>query len=354
MTTTGDFDREFDHELVDVFSDPRTGVTGVIAVHSTALGPAVGGLRLRAYASPAAAVTDALRLSHAMSLKNSAAGLELGGGKAVVLDDGGWNAQSRAQRMRAVGDAIERLRGSYITAEDVGTTPQDMDVIAGITRWVAGQSTSSGGSGDPSPATARTVFGAIQAAVRLRLGAANLSGVRVGVQGVGSVGEKLAMLLAEAGAELIVCDIDSNRVAGVADAVGAQVSALEDFVASDVDVLAPCALGEAITPQHVARLRCHVVAGAANNPLADTASAHALADRGILYVPDFLANCGGVISVGAQILGYDAGEVDRRIDCAIDRTAGLLEQAAATGRVPQEIAVERALRRIRGENDDAS
>jgi leucine dehydrogenase len=339
-----DLDKEFDHEQLELFCDPETGVKGAIAIHSTALGPAMGGLRLRAYPTTTSAATDALRLARAMSLKNSAAGLDLGGGKAVLIDDGNWGR--RDARMRAFGAVIERLGGRFMTAEDVGTRPEDMDAIAGVTRWVAGRSVDQGGRGDPSPATARTVFGAIVNAAAVRLGARHLHGVRVGVQGVGHVGSSLVALLRAAGADVIVTDIDTKRAAAVAEVHDVGTAPHQGFLKSDVDVLAPCALGEAIDSADIGSLRCSVIAGAANNPLADNRSAVDLAEAGILYVPDFLANCGGIIHVAAEVLGFDQAEANRRIEAAIARTAQVLTEAGDGGRLPLDIAVERARSRI--------
>jgi glutamate dehydrogenase/leucine dehydrogenase len=344
-----DLDREFEHELMQVFADAGSGLVGVVAIHSTALGPAMGGLRLWAYPSVSAGATDALRLARAMSLKNASAGLDLGGGKAVLIDDGRWrDPVVRRARMSAFAEVVERLGGRYITAEDVGTTPQDMEQIGEVTRWVAGKRRDHGGTGDPAPSTARTVFGAIAAGAHVRLGAQDLAGVRVGVQGVGHVGSRLVALLAGAGAEVVLADVDSQRAQRVAADHGARAAPLAGFLRSDVDVLAPCALGEVIATSDVASLRCRVIAGAANNPLADLAAASELATAGILYVPDFLANCGGIIQVGAEVLGFDDAETDRRIEAAIARTAELLAEAQASGRLPQEVAIARAQARIRG------
>ncbi len=338
---------EYEHEQLAVFRDPETGATGVIAIHSTALGPAMGGLRLHAYPGLEEAMLDALRLARAMSLKNAAAGLELGGGKAVLLDDGGWG-EDRETRMRAVGGAIEALAGRYVTAEDVGTTPADMDAIAAVSDHVAGLSAARGGRGDPSPLTARTVFGAIESAVRLRLGAGDLAGIRVGVQGVGHVGAALVELLSAAGAQVSVTDIDSARAMTVAAAHGATPLPLEGFMQRDLDVLAPCALGGAIDAETVPGIRATVVAGAANNPLAGPAVASLLAARDILCVPDFLANCGGIIHVGAEALGLDEARSEDLLREALARTDRLLREASATGRVPLEVAEEFAAQRIRG------
>ena len=338
-------EREVEHEQVTVFRDPGTGLTGAIAIHSTALGPAVGGLRLFRYPTLSAAVVDALRLARAMSFKNAAAGLDLGGGKAVLVDDGEWPGR-REQRMRAFGAAVERLGGSYVTAEDVGTTPDDMDVISGLTDHVAGRATDRGGRGDPSPYTARTVVGAIESAVRLRGGASGLDGVTVGVQGVGHVGVHLVRLLRDRGARVCVTDLDPGRAADVADRYGATVLPLENFALGDFDVFAPCALGGAIGAEHLDRLRAPIVAGAANNPLADRRLAAELRDRGTVYVPDFLANCGGIIHVGAEVLGLSDAQVEELIAQAIARTGEVLEEASALGAVPVDLAEERAAERL--------
>jgi glutamate dehydrogenase/leucine dehydrogenase len=281
-----------DHERVEVVQDSRTGLRAVIAIHSTALGPAVGGLRMRPYAGLDGAVRDARRLSAAMSLKNAAAGLGLGGGKAVIVDDGTAGAQ-RDARLRAFADAIEALDGAYVTAEDVGTTPRDMDLIATRTAHVLGRSPELGGRGDPSPATARTVHAAVRAGVAARLGAADLAGLRVGIAGVGNVGAALARLLAADGAELTLADADAARAGALAAELGARVTETDALLRLPVDVLAPCATGEMIDAELAGDVSCSVIAGAANNPLVDDGTAAALHARGVLYAPDFLANCGG-------------------------------------------------------------
>jgi glutamate dehydrogenase/leucine dehydrogenase len=321
--------REFEHEQLHVVHDARSGLTGVVAIHSTVRGPAAGGVRLSRYASLDAATEDALRLSRAMTLKSSAAGLELGGGKSVLLDDGQWaDPDLRRARMHAFARVLERLGGCYIAAEDVGTTPEDMETIAEVTRHVAGRP---GASGDPSGATARTVFAAIEDAVALRLDR-GLRDVSVGVLGAGNVGRRLALLLARAGARVVVTDIDPLR--------------------AKVDVLAPCALGGAIATLDVDRLSCSVVCGAANNPLASDDVATALHAAGILYVPDFLANCGGIIQIASEVLGFDEVELDRRIEAAIARTRETLAEAAASGQLPLDVAKQVAAEGIAGDVSD--
>lgn len=336
--------REFEHEEVHIFSDAGSGLVGVIAVHSTALGPAVGGLRLSQYSTLDAALEDALRLSRAMTLKNAAAGLNLGGGKAVLIDDGAWgNVTVRRERMLAFGRALERIAGRYITAEDVGTTPDDMSAIAEVTDFVTGLPER---SGDPSVATARTVFEAIAVAVTRR-GHRDLRDVRVGVLGVGRVGARLTQLLATAGAQVSVADVDTDRARGVATQAGATALDLDGFVVGPFDVLAPCALGGAITLAHVPELRCKVVCGAANNPLTGDDVALAMHGRGILYVPDFLANCGGIIHVGASdVLGFDMAVVEGLIDAATARIREALEEADAGGSAPIYVARRLAQQRL--------
>lgn len=338
-------DREFGHEQLKVFRDPETGVTGAIGIHSTALGPAMGGLRLFAYPGLGEAVVDVLRLSRAMSFKSAAAGLDLGGGKAVLIDDGRW-VEARHERMQAVGRAIESFAGRYVTAEDVGTTPLDMDAIGEVTRHVAGASISHGGSGDPSPFTARTVFAAIEGAVEVRLDRRSLEGLRVGVQGVGNVGSTLVRLLRGAGAAVSVTDVDPTRCDELVDELGVTALPLDGFAYGQFDVFAPCALGGAIGPREAAGLVAKIVAGAANNPLSEREVAGALAARGIVYVPDFIANCGGIIHVGAEVLALTDREVEDLLAASGERSEEILLSARGSGRLPLEVAEEYALRRI--------
>jgi leucine dehydrogenase len=348
-----ELDRRFEHERLEIFHDARTGLRGAIAIHSTVLGPAMGGLRLWRYGSLDAAVADVLDLARAMSLKNAAAGLDLGGGKAVLLDDGRWDSRElRAERMRAVGEIVEGLDGRYITAEDVGTSPEDMEWIGERTRRVAGRPVESGGHGDPSPLTALTVFTAIAVAAEQRLGVSDLDGVRVGVLGVGHVGAVLAGRLARAGADVVVADAAPGVADEVADSVGAEAVEVDGFLERELDVLAPCALGGVIDPGAVPLLRCSIVAGAANTQLTDPAVADDLARAGILYVPDFVANCGGIVHVGGEALKLDPGSVERLLVDAKERTGSILQEAAVTGGTPWEIAVGRAEARIAAASGD--
>jgi glutamate dehydrogenase/leucine dehydrogenase len=335
----------FEHELLQLFRDHDSGVAGVVAIHSTALGAAMGGVRVRTYANIEAGVKDALRLSRAMTLKNSAAGLDLGGGKAVLFDDGVWDR--RADRLRFFGDLLEQLEGRYVTAEDAGTSAADMDVIAERTRWVVGRSLERGGRGDPSVATARTVFAAIERAALLHLGVDSLEGVKVGVLGAGKVGGALVEMLSAAGACVPVADLDPARATALALHPAVDPVPVDGFLVRELDVLAPCGFGEVIGVDDVPRMRCRVVAGAANNPLVDRATAVALAERDILYVPDFIANCGGILHVAAELLRLDAAQVDRRVEASAESVEAILRSARELGELPLDIAERQALDRVR-------
>ena len=330
----------FTHEELHVFCEPATGLRAVVAIHSTRLGPAAGGLRLHAYRTVDRAIADALDLSRAMTCKNAFAGLDLGGGKAVLIDDGQW--ERREERMRAFGALLERLGGRYITAEDVGTTPHDMETIAEATDHVAGRP---GGQGDPSAATARTVFGAIRNAAAIELGR-GLDELTVGVLGVGHVGARLVKLLRAAGAHVMHTDLDTARAERVAAATGSEHAPLSGFITRKMDVLAPCALGGTIQTGHVTQLCCTILCGAANNPLGGEATETELTRAGILYVPDFLANSGGIIHIAADICGFDQAEVNSRIEAAISQTQRVLEEAHATAVSPLMIAHRLVDRRL--------
>jgi leucine dehydrogenase len=280
-----------------------------------------------------------------MTLKSATADLDLGGGKAVLLDDGLWG-ERRDERLQAFGRFVDRLDGRFVTAEDVGTTPADMAVIASVTPWVAGRPIETGGVGDPSPATARTVFGSLEAAAQVDLETSSLRGLTVGVLGVGAVGAWLVRLLKQAGADTVVSDLDERRAAEVANAFGAGVVCPDELFGLELDMLAPCALGEVIGSREVGRLRCRAIAGAANNPLAGDNVAEELHRAGILYVPDFVANCGGIIHVGAEVLRLAPVEVEARIGAAVDRARDLLRTARGQGVPPLRLATERALARI--------
>ncbi len=331
----------FERVVWAVDEDRRLRV--VVAVHSTALGPAVGGCRVHPYPDSATAVIDCLRLADGMTLKSAAAGLDLGGGKAVIIGEPG------AHRTEAAFDAfakvLDHLGGEYYTAEDVGTSSADMDALRRRTPYALGVSEALGGCGDPSPYTARGVAASMTAAWHAAAGA-GLDGVRVLVQGVGKVGAEVARLARDAGAVITVCDVDEARAAAVAERLGGRAIPVAEALTADCDVLCPCALGGVIAPEDVAGLACRVVCGAANNQLTSGAVATALADRGVLYVPDFVANAGGIIAVAQELHGFDHERAIARADAIGDQMAALLDEADRTGRTPLDVAHLEAHRRI--------
>ena len=299
---------EFDHhDSIHFFEDPASGLKAIIAIHSTALGPAAGGCRRWTYTSDDAALTDALRLSRGMTYKNAIAGLPFGGGKSVILAS--EQAADPTAIFEAFGRAVHSLQGRYITAEDVGVSVDDMRVVRTATPFVSGlpqDGTSAGG--DPSPWTALGVFHGIEAAVAARLGKQSLTGVTVAVQGVGHVGAHLCTRLHEAGAKLIVADVNRDNLSAVRRRIPVEVVEPRDILFCDADVLAPCALGNVLNAETIPRLRAAIIAGAANNQLASADDGARLAERGILYAPDYVINAGGVISVALEYLGDSTEE----------------------------------------------
>jgi valine dehydrogenase (NAD+) len=332
-----------DHEQVVIRQDLKTGMRLIIAVHSTVLGPSLGGLRLKPYPGGLReALEDVMGLSRTMTLKASAAGLDLGGGKAVMIDDG--NTALRRPRMESAARAIESLGGAYITAEDIGTTTADIDHMSRFTRFCTGRSAANGGRGDPSPVTAETVLQAMRRGLAAQLGSDELEGRRVGVIGLGKVGGALAAMLARGGADVIGFDVDPQRCARFE---GIEIaSSAEAILEAELDVLAPCAAGGVIDDALARELDVRVIAGAANNPLTDRAVAETLAARGVLYVPDFLANCGGLIHVSGEWFGDDEHSERARIEHAMDRLDEAIATAAAEGGTPVEVAERQALERV--------
>ncbi len=326
------------HELIRRVEAPEVGLTGFIALHSTRLGPAAGGLRMRPYDSEADAITDVMRLSEGMTYKNAAAGLPLGGGKAVIMGDPA--RQKTPALLATFGRAIEGLAGRYYTAEDMGMTPADMGVLAGETAYVAGLASGEFASGDPSPITARGIFNAIRTTARHRFGDDSLAGKTVSVQGLGNVGWHLCEFLRAAGAKLIVTDIDESRITRAADELGAAAAGLDDIYSAEADVFAPCAIGGILNDETIPMLKVQAVAGGANNQLATRADSVALHQRGILYAPDFVANGGGIINVATEILRIAdrAGFVAEKL-AALDTTMdNILTEAARQKASPADIA----------------
>ena len=304
---------DFDgHEQVIFCHDAASGLKAIIAIHNTNLGPSLGGCRFWPYASEEEALKDVLRLSRGMTYKAALANLELGGGKAVIIGDAA--TEKTPEKLRAFGRFVERLNGLYITAEDMGTTPQDMSTIFEETSHVVGRATREGGSGDPSILTALGVFTAIRACVYYKMGQTDLSGIRMAVEGLGHVGLDLVRRLSEAGASLVVTDINETLLQKVAGQFGAKAVGLDDIFAADVDVFVPCALGGILNDGTIPLLKCQIVAGSANNQLAEPYHANALEKRGILYAPDYLINAGGLINVTYEGPDYDINAVKSHVE----------------------------------------
>lgn len=311
------------YEKVVAWHDPVTGYRGIIALHSTKLGPAIGGTRFWPYPSEDEALADVLRLARGMTYKNAAAGLPFGGGKAVIIGDA--RQLDRAAWFRAHGRFVESFQGRFITGEDVGTSPADMEIAAQETRFVAGFA---GRGGDPSPWTARGVLRGIQASARQRWDSDDLHGRTVAIQGCGNVGFALSLLLKEVGARIIVTDVDAARAAACARACEAVAVAPEEIFDAAADVFAPCALGGILNEQTIPRLQTAIIAGAANNQLRNEAAAQTIEARGILYAPDFILNAGGIISGGAYLLGESLAQLEQRIAGIYDTLLAVYNLAA--------------------------
>ena len=338
------------HERVLLCSNPEVGLRAIIAVHSTVLGPGLGGVRMWPYRSTDEAMMDALRLSRGMTYKAAAAGLNLGGGKAVIIGDP--KTQKSEALFRAFGKYVDSLGGLYITAEDVGTDMDDMELILTETRWVTGVSPAHGGSGDPSPVTAFGVLQGIKAATEWKFGDPSLAGRSVAIQGLGNVGFHLAEYLQQEGAKLFGSDIDADAAQRAADTHGVEIVGSGDIFQVDCDIFAPCALGAVLNDQVIPQLRCKVIAGGANNQL-DREADHgvALEERGILYAPDFVINAGGLINVYNELNGYSrdrALRMTRGIYLNLRRVFEMArERSIPTNRAADLVAEER-IRTIKG------
>ena len=330
-----------DHELVVFGRDSDSGLKAIVAIHDTTLGPALGGCRMWPYASEDEALADVLRLSQAMTYKHALADTGQGGGKAVVIGDS--KTDKTPALMHALGRLVDTLGGRYITAEDVGTSVADMDEVRRATRHVAGHSGE--GSGDPSPVTAYGVVCGIRAAVRHKLGRADLGGLKVAVQGVGHVGYALCGYLSEAGARLFVSDINDGALRRALEAYSAVAAAPDEIHGLDVDVFAPCALGGALNDATIPRIRASIVAGAANNQLAEAGHGRDLAERGILYAPDYVINAGGVINISLAD-DYDRDHAMRKAEKISDTLAQIFRRADADGLPTNQVADRMARERI--------
>ncbi|MAN75539.1 MAG: amino acid dehydrogenase [Henriciella sp.] len=333
------------HEGVHMFEDAASGLKAIIAVHSTALGPAAGGCRMWNYDTGEEALRDALRLSKGMSFKNAMAGLPLGGGKAVIW--GNSKTGKSKELFEAFGRAINSLNGSYYTAEDVGISPQDMQIVATQTEYVAGLDQGDAASGDPSPITALGVYRGIKASAKRAFGSDSLEGRTIAVQGVGHVGGYLCDHLAEEGAHLIITDIDQDLLKAVSERTGAKIVASDEIYDQDVDIFSPNALGAVINPETLPRLKAKVVAGGANNQLAIAEMDAALRDRGILYAPDYVINGGGIINVAAEISGaYSRNWVMGKLNILIETLGEVLDEAKDRNAPTNEVAEKIARARI--------
>lgn len=328
------------HERVLLCSNPEVGLKAIIAVHSTTLGPGLGGLRMWPFKDFDEALTDVLRLSRGMTYKAAAAGLHLGGGKAVILGDP--KSDKSEALFRSFGRYVESLNGLYITAEDVGTDMEDMEVILSETRWVTGVSPAHGGSGDPSPVTAYGVLQGIKAAANWKNDEPSLRGLTVAVQGVGNVGYYLAKYLIDEGAKVIGADIDPDRTAKAESDLGVEIVSSEEIMEVDCDVLAPCALGAGLNQESIPKLRCSIVAGGANNQLHnEEIDGVALHERDILYAPDFVINAGGLINVYNELTGDYNQERALRMTRGIYLNLMRVFQISKEEKVPTYVAADR-------------
>lgn len=334
------------HELVVHGVDEPTGLRCIIAIHSTVLGPALGGTRFFPYPDEQAALGDVLRLSAGMTLKSAAAGLDLGGGKAVIIGDPDERADH--ELFEAYGRVVNTLGGRYITAEDVGTTVADMTVVRRTTEHVKGLPTEMGGSGDPSPMTARGVLASMRTVAAHQWSDPSLEGLTVAVQGVGKVGAALVSQVASEGAEVLIADVDRDAVEAVSDQTGARAVAPDEILSVRCDILAPCAMGAVLNERSIPDLRCSAVVGSANNQLATRADADRLAARGVLYAPDFVVNAGGIVNIAVEVdLGRYSSEVaEERVDRIGDRLSEILDRARTNGITPLDAAERLAAERL--------
>ncbi len=340
MTATGVFEGmdAGGHEQVVYCSNPRIGLRAIVAIHDTTLGPALGGVRMWPYDDEDAALTDVLRLSRGMTYKNALAGLEHGGGKAVIIGD---PAVDRTEaRMRCFGRFLDSLGGRYITAEDVGMTAVDMEYILQETPWVTGTHEYRGGSGDPSPFTAQGTLAGIRACLRERFGHADIGEVSYAVQGAGHVGLELISRLRDHDARVYVCDVDADRVQRAVDEFGCEAVDREAIFDTGAEVFVPCALGGVINRETLPRLRCDIIAGAANNQLATTADGDELHRRGIVYAPDYAINAGGVMNVSLEMKGYSAERAHAMAERIEETVAAIFARARAEA-IPTWLAADR-------------
>ncbi len=337
--------RAFDnHEQVVFCQDKDTGLKAIIGVHNTVLGPALGGTRMWSYRSESEALTDVLRLSRGMTFKAAVTGLNLGGGKAVII--GNSKIEKTPELMLKFGDFVHRLGGSYITAEDVGMETSDMDLVRSVTPYVTGISEEMGGAGNPSPITAYGVFMGMKAAAKHTFGTSSLEERTVMVQGIGHVGESLVEHLSNEGAKVLISDINEERLKSISQKYNAKIFE-GDLYKATMDIYAPCALGATINDQTIGQLNAKIIAGAANNQLADEQRhGQLLKERGILYAPDFVINAGGIINVYAELEHYGRADIMRKTENIFDTTLNILQMSDREDITPHQAAFNVAQQRI--------
>ncbi|MFC0188334.1 branched-chain amino acid dehydrogenase [Fictibacillus aquaticus] len=328
----------YDYEQMVICQDKQSGLKAIICIHDTTLGPALGGTRMWTYDSEDAAIEDALRLAKGMTYKNAAAGLNLGGGKTVIIGDP--KKDKNEEMFRAFGRYIQGLNGRYITAEDVGTTVEDMDLIYQETPFVTGVSPAFGSSGNPSPVTAYGVYRGMKAAAKEAFGTDSLEGKTIAVQGVGHVAFTLCKHLHEEGASLIVTDINKEAVQRAVEAFGAKAVEPSEIYSVDCDIFAPCALGAIINDETIPQLKAKVIAGAANNQLRETSHGDLIHEMGIVYAPDYVINAGGVINVADELNGYNRERAMRKVETIYDNIARVIE-ISKRDRIPTYLAADR-------------
>lgn len=333
------------HEQIVFCNDNASGLKAIIAIHNTVLGPGLGGTRMWSYSTEAEALNDVLRLSRGMTYKAAISGLNLGGAKAVIIGDA--KKDKSEALMRKFGKFIENLNGKYITAEDVGTTTKDMEYVNMQTDHVAGLPESMGGGGDPSPVTAYGVYVGMKASAKEAYGSDSLKGKKIAVQGIGKVGMHLVDLISKEGAQAFVSDINKNSLAHASAEYGATVVEGDDIYGLDIDIFAPCALGAVLNTPNINALNCDIVAGAANNQLAnEDEHGMLLNERGILYAPDFLINAGGLINVYSEVIGYNKENAMRDTEKIYDTTLNIFKVAKEQNIHAQQAAIVLAQKRI--------
>ncbi|MFD2925909.1 branched-chain amino acid dehydrogenase [Halobacillus naozhouensis] len=329
---------KYDYEQLLFCQDEQSGLKAIIAIHDTTLGPALGGTRIWQYETEEEAIEDALRLAKGMTYKNAAAGLNLGGGKTVIIGDP--KTVKNEALFRAFGRFIQGLNGRYITAEDVGTTVQDMDLIHEETDYVTGISEAFGSSGNPSPVTAYGVYRGMKAAAKEGFGSDSLEGKTVAVQGVGNVAFNLCRHLHEEGANLIVTDINEEAVQRAVNEFGAKAVGTDEIYSVDCDIYSPCALGATINDDTIPQIKAKVIAGAANNQLKETRHGDILHEKGVVYTPDYVINAGGVINVADELHGYNEERAMKRVETIYSNVAGVFE-ISRRDNIPSYVAADR-------------